>query len=96
MKGKTKRMAMILWRFLYYLKRKDSARVQYQDAASSPPFGFVPDLPEKEQKRVDFAILCVASFWQVNNYPEGIINTMRPKNIILGHWEDFSEGRKGQ
>lgn len=69
-------------------------RVHYQDAASSPPFGFVPDLPANEQKRVDLAILCVASFQQVNNYPEGIINTIRPKNIILGHWEDFFRGQK--
>lgn len=69
-------------------------RVHYQDAASNPPFGFVPDLPANEQKRVDLAILCVASFQQVNNYPEGIINNIRPKNIILGHWEDFFRGQK--
>ena len=64
-------------------------RVQYQDAASTPPLGFAPELPANEQKRVDLAILCVASFTQVNNYPEGIIKEIQPKNIILGHWEDF-------
>ncbi len=64
-------------------------RVHYQDAASTPPLGFVPDLPPNEQKRVDLAILCVASFNQVNNYPEGVIKYIQPKNIILGHWEDF-------
>ncbi len=64
-------------------------RIHYQDAASTPPLGFVPDLPPNEQKRVDLAILCVASFNQVNNYPEGIIKDMRPRNIVLGHWEDF-------
>lgn len=69
-------------------------RVHYQDAASNPPFGFVPDLPVDEQKRVDLAILCVASFTQVNNYPEGIVSAIRPKNIILGHWEDFFRNQK--
>ena len=64
-------------------------RVHYQDAASNPPFGFVPELPLGVQKRVDLAILCVASFTQLNNYPEGIVRAIRPKNIILGHWEDF-------
>lgn len=64
-------------------------RVHYQDAASNPPFGFVPELPADDQKRVDLAILCVASFTQVNNYPEGIIRHIQPKHIILGHWEDF-------
>ena len=64
-------------------------RVHYQDAASTPPLGFAPELPANEQKRVDLAILCVASFKQVNNYPEGIVRAIRPKNIMLGHWEDF-------
>lgn len=64
-------------------------RVHYQDAASNPPFGFVPELPADDQRRVDLAILCVASFTQVNNYPEGIIRHIQPKHIILGHWEDF-------
>ncbi len=64
-------------------------RVHYQDAASTPPLGFIPDLPPNDQKRVDLAILCVASFTQVNNYPEGIIRHIQPKHIILGHWEDF-------
>ena len=64
-------------------------RVHYQDAASRPPFGFVPELPADDQRRVDLAILCVASFTQVNNYPEGIIRHIKPKHVILGHWEDF-------
>ena len=69
-------------------------RIHYQDAASTPPLGFVPELPAHEQKRVDLAILCVASFTQVNDYPEGIIKDIQPKNIILGHWEDFFRNQK--
>ncbi len=69
-------------------------RIHYQDTASTPPIGFPPDLPINEQKRVDLAILCVASFNQVNNYPEGIIKNIQPKNIILGHWEDFFRNQK--
>jgi len=64
-------------------------RVHYQDAASTPHLGFIPDLPSNDQKRVDLAILCVASFTQVSNYPEGIIRHIQPKHIIFGHWEDF-------
>ncbi|MCK6467882.1 MAG: hypothetical protein L6Q53_06770 [Candidatus Brocadia sinica] len=69
-------------------------RVHYQDAASTPPLGFVPDLPANDLKRVDLAILCVASFTQVKEYPEGIIRAIRPKNILLGHWEDFFRNQK--
>lgn len=69
-------------------------RVHYQDAASTPPLGFVPDLPADEQKRADLGILCVASFAKVSDYPEGIIRNIHPKNIILGHWEDFFRNQK--
>ncbi len=69
-------------------------RVHYQDAASNPPLGFVPELPAHEQKRADLAILCVASFAQVTDYPEGIIRNIQPKNILLGHWEDFFRNQK--
>ncbi len=69
-------------------------RIHYQDAASAPPFGFVPELPANDRKRVDLAILCVASFTQVKEYPEGIVKEIQPKNIILGHWEDFFRNQK--
>lgn len=69
-------------------------RIHYQDAASTPPLGFVPDLPANDQKRVDLAILCVASFTQAKEYPEGIIREIQPRNIILGHWEDFFRNQK--
>lgn len=69
-------------------------RVHYQDAASNPPLGFVPDLPVDEQKRVDLAILCVASYTHVENHPEGIIENTHARNVILGHWEDFFRNQK--
>lgn len=69
-------------------------RVHYQDAASTPPLGFVPELPAQEQKRADLAILCVASFKQVTDYPEGIIKHLQPNNVLLGHWEDFFRNQK--
>ena len=69
-------------------------RVHYQDAASNPPLGFIQDLPQNEQKRTDIAILCVASFEQVKDYPEGILRDIQPRDIILGHWEDFFRNQK--
>lgn len=69
-------------------------RIHYQDAASTPPLGLVPALQANDQKRVDLAILCVASFTQVKEYPEGAIRKIQPKNIILGHWEDFFRNQK--
>jgi L-ascorbate metabolism protein UlaG (beta-lactamase superfamily) len=68
-------------------------RIHYQDAASNPPLGFPPPFEPKDQKRVDVAIVCVPGFDQVKNYPEGIIQHIKPRFVILGHWEDFFRPR---
>jgi hypothetical protein len=65
-------------------------RILYQDTAvNSPPYGGIPALPEDEQRPPDVLILCMASFDQVRNYPEGVIQMTAPRQIIVGHWEDF-------
>ena len=65
-------------------------RIHYQDAASNPPLGFPPAFSRPEdQRRVDVAILCVPGFDQVKNYPEGIVRELRPRAVILAHWENF-------
>lgn len=65
---------------------KVDLRIHYQDAATNPPYGFHPQL---DAKGVDVAILCVASFAEVKDYPEAIVRDMRPRHIVLAHWEDF-------
>ena len=64
-------------------------RVHYQDSASNPPYGFHPPFPPDDQRRVDAAILCVASFAQVKEYPEGIVRDLAPRHVVLAHWESF-------
>jgi len=62
-------------------------RVFYQDAASQQPLGLVPKM--SDNKEFDIAILCPASFDQVDDYPESIVKNTQAKEYILGHWEDF-------
>ena len=64
-------------------------RVFYQDAASQEPLGLIPQLEAKDQKRVDIAIITPASFNQVDNYPESVMDNTKARHFILGHWEDF-------
>ncbi len=66
-------------------------RIHYQDAASNAPEGF-PPAPE-DGIPVDLAILCPPGFEQVEDYPEGILGALRPKVVLLGHWEDFFRPR---
>jgi len=62
-------------------------RIHYQDAASNSPDGLMPVMDDT--KAVDMAILCVAAFHQVDDYPEAILKQTQPQKIVLGHWEDF-------
>jgi L-ascorbate metabolism protein UlaG (beta-lactamase superfamily) len=65
-------------------------RVHYQDAASNPPFGFPPLFKGAPDERpVDVAILCVPGFNQVTNYPDALIERIKPRSVILVHWENF-------
>jgi hypothetical protein len=60
-------------------------RIHYQDSPSDDKIGFPPD----DLTNFNLSILCSASFSQVSNYPLGILNRLKPDNIILGHWENF-------
>jgi len=64
-------------------------RLHYQDAGSTPPAGFVPPPDAVAAEPVDVAVLCVASFEQVDDYPEAIVRQLQPHTVVLGHWENF-------
>jgi L-ascorbate metabolism protein UlaG (beta-lactamase superfamily) len=63
-------------------------RVYYQDAVTAPPLGFAPE-ERIEERPVDVAILVPATFDQVDWHPEAFIENLRPRWVLLGHWEDF-------
>ena len=62
-------------------------RIHYQDTASTPPAGF----PPAGIGRVDAALTCVASHREVEGYPEELLRILKPRHVVLGHWEDFFE-----
>lgn len=64
-------------------------RVHYRDSASNFPYGALPPLPPRDRHDVDLAVLCVASFDQVEDYPEWVIADLKPRHILLAHWDDF-------
>ncbi|HEY5692707.1 MAG TPA: hypothetical protein VIS49_14725 [Cyclobacteriaceae bacterium] len=66
----------------------DTLRVFIQTSASQHPFGFPPSY-EIKKKKVDVAILCYASALNVDNYPNALINFVKPKKLVFVHWEDF-------
>jgi hypothetical protein len=64
-------------------------RVHYRDSASNVPHGALPPLPPEDRHDVDLAVLCVASFDQVENYPEWAIADSNPRHVLLAHWDSF-------
>jgi hypothetical protein len=66
-------------------------RVHYQDAASEPPLGFLPE--DFDGIPVDLAILCPPGYQELSEYPEGILSATSPTHVLLGHWEDFFTSR---
>lgn len=68
---------------------KVAYRTYYQDSASEPGTGLMPIFAKEDRHRVDLTILCPAAFAQVDDYPESILESTKPKKVLLGHWEDF-------
>lgn len=65
-------------------------RIYYQDAVAAPPRGLAPEAL-MEERPVDVAILVPATFDQVDWHPEALVENLRPRWVLLGHWEDFFE-----
>jgi L-ascorbate metabolism protein UlaG (beta-lactamase superfamily) len=63
-------------------------RIYLLSSASTLPNGMVHDLILKERP-VDLAIIGAASFANVEYYPEGILEHIKPKKVLMTHWEDL-------
>jgi len=79
------------WAFLIDLLDATGAvvfRIHYVDAAAGPPHGMVPAslLAERD---VDIHIGCVPGFEQTDEYPDALLEHLRVKYVLAGHWEDF-------
>lgn len=64
-------------------------RIFYQSSASSAPVGFPPEWLLQDGVPVDLALLCAANYDHVTDYPEGILRTLKPRQVMLIHWEQF-------
>ena len=63
-------------------------RIYYQDAVAGAPRGFAP-AEIMADRPTDVAILVPSTFDQVDWHPEAFIQNLRPRWVLLGHWEDF-------
>jgi len=62
-------------------------RLYYNDAA--PGTDLTLPLSVATEHAVDVAIICMASYDLVEKYPERLLATLKPRHIVISHYEDF-------
>ena len=67
-------------------------RIYYQDAANPKGIG-APVLDAGDKKSFDLAVLCMASYTFVREHPEFILDAVKPRHVLVGHYEDFFQNR---
>lgn len=63
-------------------------RMYYQDAANPENKG-LPRFEEIGEHGFDLAVLCMASYQFVDHHPEYILGGLRPRHVLVTHYEDF-------
>jgi L-ascorbate metabolism protein UlaG (beta-lactamase superfamily) len=63
-------------------------RLFIQTSSCNPTAGF-PPIQEIARRKVDVAMLCLASYGNISLYAEAILNYTAPKQTVFIHWEDF-------
>ncbi len=63
-------------------------RIFFQDAPSPPPLGF-PPLDLIRERGVDLAVICAATSSNVRNTPDSLLKVLRPRRVLVTHWESF-------
>lgn len=71
---------------------KVSFRVYYQDSGTRVPYGFPPRCV-RDQHRVDLALLCAGGSDFCRAHPKSIVDWLKPRFVIAGHWEEFFNPR---
>jgi L-ascorbate metabolism protein UlaG (beta-lactamase superfamily) len=60
-------------------------RIYYQDSASGDHIG----APREDGRAYDLAILCIASHNWVEDAPQALLGRLRPRHVLVAHYEDF-------
>jgi hypothetical protein len=63
-------------------------RIFYQDSVSPAGAGH-PSAKWIDERPADLAVLCIPPYWQVEDYPEGSLESTRAGYVLAIHYEDF-------
>lgn len=62
--------------------RQPRYRIYYNDAAAPAPLG-------RATGEFDLAILTMAQWNWAGDYPRDLLQTLRPRHVLISHWDDF-------
>jgi L-ascorbate metabolism protein UlaG (beta-lactamase superfamily) len=68
-------------------------RIYYQDSSSPEGKGEIPDVVTADGRPVDLAILCMASYNWAAGAPGALLRQMKPRHVLVTHYEDFFRSR---
>lgn len=69
-------------------------RIYYQDAVSPAWQGEPPETVLADGRAFDLAVLCMASYNRVVDSPASLLTTVRPRHVLVTHYEDFFRSQK--
>lgn len=73
----------------------DGGRVNYrvfvQTSSSNPPKGIPPPEVLADGYSVNVAVICAANYTSVDEYPETLLAALKPREVVIVHWEKFWE-----
>jgi len=63
-------------------------RIFFQDSASPAGIGH-PPTEWIDERAADLAVICIPPYWQVEDYPEGVLESTAARYVMTIHYEDF-------
>ncbi|MGE5233275.1 MAG: MBL fold metallo-hydrolase [Acidobacteriota bacterium] len=69
-------------------------RMFFQDAASGRGETELPAAGAIDPHPIDLAVLCMASYAFVDDAPGWLVGELRPRHVLVAHWEDFFRGQE--
>lgn len=68
-------------------------KVFVQSSSSNAPIGIPPKELLDDIGGVDLAIICAANYDSVEGYPEVMLRAVKPKQLMVIHWDNFLQPR---
>ena len=71
-----------------HIQQGDTFRIFIQTSSSQQPYG-LPPLELVKQHKINLAVICMASYKYVSDYPDVLLKALHADKTMIVHWENF-------